>query len=46
MGTASRAFGADQLLVLIDGVLAHAVTRPDAHPALAARAVAEVVLDQ
>ncbi|MDP9842677.1 TetR/AcrR family transcriptional regulator [Streptosporangium lutulentum] len=37
--------GADQLLVLIDGALAHAVTRPDAHPALAARAMAEFVLD-
>ncbi|MFF4778581.1 TetR/AcrR family transcriptional regulator [Microtetraspora fusca] len=36
--------GADQLLVLIDGVLAHAVTRPGARPALAARALAEVVL--
>ncbi|GAA0937103.1 helix-turn-helix domain-containing protein [Actinocorallia libanotica] len=38
-------FAADQLLVLIDGVLAHAVTRPDAHPALAARALAELLLD-
>ncbi|MGW0434216.1 TetR/AcrR family transcriptional regulator [Micromonospora sp. NPDC003197] len=38
-------FGADQLLVLIDGVLAHAATRPDAHPALAARATAELLLD-
>ena len=38
--------GADQLLVLIDGVLAHAVTRPDAHPALAARAMVDVVLGQ
>ena len=37
--------GADQLLVLIDGTLAHAVTRPDAHPALAARATAELILD-
>ncbi|MCC5577717.1 TetR/AcrR family transcriptional regulator [Microtetraspora sp. AC03309] len=39
-------FGADQLLVLIDGVLAHAVTRPDAHPALAARATAEFIMDR
>lgn len=39
-------FGADQLLVLVDGVLAHAATRPDAHPALAARALAELVLDR
>lgn len=38
-------FGADQLLVLIDGTLAHAVTRPDAHPALAARGMAELLLD-
>ncbi|MEU1470189.1 TetR/AcrR family transcriptional regulator [Streptomyces sp. NPDC005761] len=38
--------GADQLLVLIDGTLAHAVTRPDAHPALAARGMAEMVLDR
>lgn len=36
--------GANQLLVLIDGVLAHAITRPDAHPAVAARAMAEVIL--
>jgi AcrR family transcriptional regulator len=39
-------FGADQLLVLIDGALSHAVTRPGSHPALAARAMAEGVLDQ
>ncbi|WP_406391326.1 TetR/AcrR family transcriptional regulator [Streptomyces sp. NBC_00887] len=38
--------GADQLLVLVDGTLAHAVTRPDAHPALAARGMAELLLDQ
>ncbi|MFI7047155.1 TetR/AcrR family transcriptional regulator [Streptosporangium sandarakinum] len=37
-------FGADQILVLVDGVLAHAVTRPGAHPALAARAMAETIL--
>jgi AcrR family transcriptional regulator len=37
-GHPDPSFGADQLLVLIDGTLAHAVTRPDAHPALAARA--------
>jgi AcrR family transcriptional regulator len=36
---------ATQLLVLIDGVLAHAVTRPDAHPALAAKALAKSLLD-
>jgi AcrR family transcriptional regulator len=37
--------GADQLLVLIDGTLAHAVTRADAHPARAARAMAQLVVD-
>jgi hypothetical protein len=36
---------ADQLLILFDGVLAHAVTRPDSHPALRARAVAAMLLD-
>jgi len=45
-GHPDPAFGADQLLVLVDGVLAHAVTRPDAHPALAARPLAEAILDQ
>ncbi|MGW5365836.1 TetR/AcrR family transcriptional regulator [Actinopolymorpha pittospori] len=45
-GHPDPSLGADQLLVLIDGVLAHAVTRPDAHPALAARAMAEVILGQ
>jgi AcrR family transcriptional regulator len=38
-------FGADQLVVLIDGTLAHALTRPDAHPARAARAMAQLILD-
>lgn len=37
-------FAADQFLVLIDGVLAHAVTRPEARPALAAKALAELML--
>ncbi|MGA9875390.1 MAG: TetR/AcrR family transcriptional regulator [Solirubrobacteraceae bacterium] len=36
---------ADQLLLLIDGVLVHAVTRPETHPAKAARELAEHVLD-
>lgn len=36
--------GAVQLLVLVDGVFAHAATRPDAHPALAARELADAVL--
>jgi AcrR family transcriptional regulator len=38
-------FGADQIVVLIDGALAHAVTRPDTHAARAARAMAELILD-
>lgn len=38
--------GANQLVVLIDGVLAHAVTRPEARPALAARALAETIVAQ
>jgi len=36
---------ADQLLLLIDGVLVGAVTRPETHPARAARELAEGVLD-
>ena len=38
--------GATQLLVLVDGVQAHAVTRGDAHPARAAKATAALILDQ
>jgi AcrR family transcriptional regulator len=45
LGHPSPAFGADQLLVLVDGVLSHAVVRPEARPARAARALAEHVLD-
>jgi AcrR family transcriptional regulator len=37
-------FAATQLLVLVDGVLAHGVTRPGAHPALAAKPLAELIL--
>ena len=37
--------GALQIMVLVDGVLAHGVTRPDTHPALAAKAVAALILD-
>jgi len=39
-------FGANQLLVLVDGVLAHGVTRADAHPAMAAKALAAMIADQ
>lgn len=45
LGHPDPAFGADQILVLIDGTLAHAVTRPDAHPALAAHRTAALLLD-
>ncbi|RKN45694.1 TetR/AcrR family transcriptional regulator [Streptomyces hoynatensis] len=44
-GHPDPALGANQLAVLVDGVLAHAVTRPEAHPALAARPLAELILD-
>ena len=36
---------ADQLLLLIDGVLVGAVTRPETHPAKTVREMAERVLD-
>ncbi len=36
---------ADQILLLIDGVLTDAVTRPETHPAKAARELAEHILD-
>ena len=36
---------ADQILLLIDGVLIDAVTRPETHPAKAARELAEHILD-
>lgn len=45
LGHPDPATGSDQLLVLIDGVLAHAVTRPEVHPARAAKALAEAVVD-
>jgi AcrR family transcriptional regulator len=43
-GHPSPAFGADQIVVLLDGIQVHAVTRPNAHPALAAKALVEAVL--
>lgn len=46
LGHPDPARGADQLLVLIDGVLAHAVTRPEVHPAQAAKELATCVLDR
>jgi AcrR family transcriptional regulator len=44
LGDPSPEHVADQLLLLIDGVLVGAVTRPEAHPAKAAREMAETVL--
>ena len=45
LGHPAPARGADQFLLLIDGVLVGAVTRPEAHPAKAARELAEHVLN-
>ncbi|MCF6466957.1 TetR/AcrR family transcriptional regulator [Nonomuraea sp. MG754425] len=39
------AYAADQLLLLIDGALAVGATRPETHPAAAARRLAERILD-
>ncbi|MFJ5265276.1 TetR/AcrR family transcriptional regulator [Streptomyces sp. NPDC088387] len=44
LGHPDPVVGATQLVVLVDGVLAYAVTRPDAHPARAARSLAELVV--
>lgn len=44
-GHADPGLAADQLVVLINGALAVGVTRPQTHPALAARQLAEQVLD-
>jgi AcrR family transcriptional regulator len=45
LGHPAPAHGADQIVLLIDGVLIDAVTRPETHPALAARELAEHILD-
>jgi len=45
LGHPAPACGADQILLLIDGVLVGAVTRPEKHPAKAARELVERVLD-
>lgn len=45
LGHPSPERGADQLLLLIDGVLVGALTRPETHPAAAAREMAEGILD-
>lgn len=44
LGHPDPARGADQILLLVDGVLADAVTRPGTHPAKAARELAEHIL--
>lgn len=45
LGHPSPEHAADQLLLLIDGVLVSAITQPEAHPANAAREMAKRVLD-
>ncbi|WP_371498087.1 TetR/AcrR family transcriptional regulator [Kitasatospora sp. NBC_00374] len=45
LGHPRPAHAADQLLLLIDGLLAAGATRPDTRPAAAARELAEHVLD-
>ncbi len=46
LGHAAPATAADELLMLVDGVLINAVTRPETHPGQTARRLAELVLDQ
>jgi len=46
LGHPEPEFAADQLLVLVDGVLAHGATRAEVHPALAAKAMAAMIADQ
>ncbi len=45
LGHPNASHAADQLLLLIDGALAAAATRPDSHPASAARELAAQILD-
>lgn len=45
-GHPDPALAAEQLVLLIDGVLVAAVNRPETHPAKAARQVAEHILDE
>lgn len=46
LGHANPATAADELLMLVDGVLINAVTRPETQPGQTARRLAELVLDQ
>ncbi|MEU6863845.1 TetR/AcrR family transcriptional regulator [Streptomyces sp. NPDC046876] len=45
LGHTRPSFAADQLLILVDGLLAAGATRPDSSPAAASRALAEHVID-
>ncbi|WP_251061581.1 hypothetical protein [Streptomyces sp. ISL-100] len=44
LGHPQPAHAANQLLLLIDGTLAAGATRPETHPASAARQIAEQIL--
>jgi len=45
LGRTDAAAGADKLLILLEGALAAAATRPETYPARAARGMAEQVID-
>lgn len=45
LGHTRPRFAADQLLILVDGLLAAGATRPDIHPAPVARELAEYIID-
>lgn len=45
LGHARPEFAADQLLILVDGLLAAGATRPDSRPAAASRELAEFIID-
>ncbi|WP_426362184.1 TetR/AcrR family transcriptional regulator [Streptomyces sp. E-08] len=45
LGHARPGIAADQLLLLVDGLLAAGATRPDSEPAVAARDLAEHIID-
>jgi AcrR family transcriptional regulator len=46
LGHPTPATAADEIVMLIDGVLVQAVTHPGTHPAKTARRLAELVIDQ
>ncbi len=45
LGHPTPATAADELLLLVDGVLVNALTRPETHPGQTARRLAELVID-